>query len=151
MGDAVKPAPGPVAPRHLQNSPQFQAVMNAGVIATSPHFALHRLILNGPNDLFVPPGSTPGDGTAPAWIGVLLPKRHAKKAVRRNLLRRQIYAVASDAPHRLAGAAHVVRLRKPFDSKGFISANSILLKQAVRLELQSLFAKLTKAPSPLSV
>ncbi len=151
MGVVVKPAPGLVAPRHLQTSPQFQAVLNAGVIATSPHFALHRLILNSPHDLFTPVDSTSSGNPASGWMGVLLPKRHAKKAVRRNLLRRQIYAVASTVPERLKGAAHVVRLRKPFDKKAFFSASSDVLKQAVRLELQTLFAKLAVVSNPLSV
>jgi hypothetical protein len=38
-------------------------------------------------------------------------------------------------------AAHVVRLRKEFDRQFFKSASSVRLKQALREELQHLFAQ----------
>lgn len=132
MGASVNQGTGPTVLCHLRTAPQFQAVMNAGVVATSAHFALHRLSLATEDSLFQ---------AAPGWIGAVLPKRHAKKAVRRNLLRRQIYAVASGLPTRLIGAAHVVRLRRDFESEGFVSASSAPLKKAVGEELQALFSK----------
>jgi ribonuclease P protein component len=75
------------------------------------------------------------------WIGALIPKRWARRAVTRNAIRRQIYAVSSDPTCLLSHAAHVVRLRSAFDKKKYPSASSAALKQAVRGELQQLFAR----------
>ena len=75
-----------------------------------------------------------------AWVGTLVPKRWAKRAVTRNAIKRQIHAVSLDFEPQLPVAAHVVRLRAGFDRKQFISATSPLLKAAVRAELQQLFA-----------
>ena len=97
--------------------------MAAGVAATTPHFALHQQTS----------AKTPR-------IGAVVPKRLAKRAVTRNTIKRQIYAAAfMRSPN--ATAAQVVRLRREFDRKLFISATSNMLKQAVREELQQLFAK----------
>ena len=75
------------------------------------------------------------------WIGALIPKRWAKRAVTRNAIKRQIYAVSNDLKPTLTQAAHVVRLRSAFDRAKFPSASSDELKQAVRSELQQLFAR----------
>lgn len=75
------------------------------------------------------------------WMGALVPKRWAKRAVTRNAIKRQIYNVSADFEPRLVLAAHVVRLRAGFDRAQFISASSRQLKQAVRTELQQLFGK----------
>ncbi len=101
--------------------------MAAGVAATTPHFALHQQTS----------AKTPR-------IGAVVPKRLAKRAVTRNTIKRQIYAAAfMRSPN--ATAAQVVRLRREFDRKLFISATSNMLKQAVREELQQLFAKVEQA------
>ena len=75
------------------------------------------------------------------WIGALVPKRWAKRAVTRNAIKRQIYNVSASLSPPLPAAAHVVRLRAGFDRQQFISASSDVLKQAVRAELQQLFAR----------
>ncbi len=72
----------------------------------------------------------------------MVPKRWAKRAVTRNAIKRQIYNVSTEYESAMTVAAHVVRLRSGFDRKQFISASSELLKDAVRLELQQLFAKI---------
>ncbi len=79
--------------------------------------------------------------TAGVWIGAMVPKRWARRAVTRNTIKRQIYAVSSHFAHRLPQAAHVVRLRAAFDRRHFISASSRLLKRAVREELEQLFER----------
>ncbi len=73
----------------------------------------------------------------------MVPKRWARRAVTRNTIKRQIYAISAQFEVRLPCAAHVVRLRSDFDRKQFISATSTLLKQAVRLELEQLFEHAT--------
>ena len=76
-------------------------------------------------------------------LGAMVPKRWAKRAVTRNTIKRQIYAVSSQFSLSLAPRAHVVRLRAAFDRKEFVSATSEVLKAAVRAELLDLFARAT--------
>ena len=72
----------------------------------------------------------------------MVPKRWARRAVTRNTIKRQIYAVSPRFAQRLPQqAAHVVRLRAAFDRKQFISATSEQLKLAVRQELEQLFER----------
>ena len=81
-----------------------------------------------------------GVGAPAVWLGAMVPKRWARRAVTRNTIKRQIYAVAAGFEARMQPAAHVVRLRAAFDRKHFVSATSDALKDAVRAELQQLFA-----------
>ena len=126
----------------LKTRPQFQATMAAGTIARTAHFALHCLALESPHPLFAPEGAS---------LGVLVPKRWARRAVTRNTIKRQVYAVAADFESRLPVAAHVVRLRSEFSRKQFVSATSDPLKQAVRDELHQLFSRAMVAPAPRRV
>ena len=84
------------------------------------------------------------------WLGAMVAKRWAKRAVTRNAIKRQIYNVSANFETMLPVAAHVVRLRAAFDPKQFVSATSEALKMAVRQELQQLFSRAT-AQSPLPV
>jgi ribonuclease P protein component len=77
------------------------------------------------------------------WLGAMVPKRWAKRAVTRNAIKRQIYNVSADFEPRLLARAHVVRLRAPFDRAQFVSATSDVLKAAVRVELQQLFSRVS--------
>ncbi len=123
--------------QRLQQRKQFEAVLAGATVARTAHFALHRCALDitgpgseGPQALFA---------VRAPWIGAMVPKRWAKRAVTRNTIKRQIYAVARECAS-LPEAAHVVRLRHGFDRQHFPSATSVALKQAVRAELQALFA-----------
>lgn len=106
--------------QRLKSRAEFQAVLAAGIVARSPHFALHRM---------------PAPDTA---IGVVIPKRWAKRAVTRNTIKRQIYSVSESLE--FPAAAYVVRLRAGF--AGFRSATSDDLKREVRGELFKLFARI---------
>jgi len=77
------------------------------------------------------------------WLGAMVPKRWAKRAVMRNAIKRQIYSVGSSFEPVLMQAAHVVRLRSSFDKTQFVSASSDALKLAVRNELQQLLVRAT--------
>lgn len=103
----------------------FDAVMSAGVVATTAHFAMHQQ-----KPVLV------------SRIGAVVPKRLAKRAVTRNTIKRQIYAFADQLTPQ---ADHVIRLRREFDRRHFVSATSNALRLAVREELQQLFAKLEQA------
>jgi ribonuclease P protein component len=136
---------------------QFQAVMAGTVVAKTPHFVLHQRVLS----LDVPsaiPLDLPIDGPdalfkgAAFWSGAMVPKRWAKRAVTRNAVKRQVFAVMAlfdTAFKNQPRAAYVIRLRSGFDKKRFISASSDALKTAVRLELLQLFSRwLACEPSP---
>lgn len=79
------------------------------------------------------------------WLGAMVPKRWAKRAVTRNAIKRQIYTVSADFSHQYPEAAYVVRLRRDFSRKEFISATSEQLKQAVRAEVIALMQAGAKA------
>ena len=120
--------------QRLKTRAQFQAVLAGATVARTAHFALHRCALDAPG------GAAPLFALDEAWLGAMVPKRWARRAVTRNAIKRQIYAVSQDFEARMPPAAHVVRLRSAFDRKQFVSAESTLLKQAVRAELQQLFS-----------
>lgn len=141
-----------VVPWRLQTRPQFQAVLAADTVARTRHFALHRLRLT-PDHLLFSPHSL--------WLGAMAPKRWARRAVTRNAIRRQIYALAPAegwAPHAAAGpVAYVLRLRSAVDQRSggaksrgadrsaaaavLRSASSPQLKRAVRAELITLWQR----------
>ena len=122
---------------HLEQWAQFQAVMSCGVVCKTPHFVLHRW------NLATAPDAAPFvEGRL--LLGALTPKRWAKRAVTRNLIKRQIYEVSALYVHELSPTAHVVRLRAEFDKKHFVSASSLALKKAARGELTELFDLLPK-------
>ena len=73
------------------------------------------------------------------WLGLVVPKRHAKRAVTRTLVKRQIRCVAAACAPQLEPGLWVVRQRSPFDAKQFPSAASDALKEAARAELRALF------------
>jgi ribonuclease P protein component len=82
------------------------------------------------------------------WLGAMVPKRWAKRAVTRNTIKRQIYQVIQAFEPRFPQAAHVVRLRSGFDRKVFVSATSDQLKHAVRTELEQLFDRAVSGATP---
>ena len=136
--------------QRLKTRPQFQAALAGGTVSRTPHFALHRLSLpesgNTAVDLQVNAPHPPLFHPQAVWLGAMVPKRWARRAVTRNTIKRQIYAISEQFEVRLPCAAHVVRLRSGFDRKLFISATSPLLKQAVRLELEQLFEHAADKP-----
>ena len=79
------------------------------------------------------------DGGLARWLGLVVPKRHAKRAVTRTLVKRQIRNVAAACAPQLEPGLWVVRQRSPFDPKQYPSAASDALKEAARAELRALF------------
>ena len=126
--------------------------MGGQTVARTAHFALHRLDLpalaatadsvpplSGPDGLPARQASQALFGVGGVWLGAVVPKRWARRAVTRNAIKRQIYTVGAGFEAQLPGAAHVVRLRSGFDRKVFVSAVSDPLRRAVRDELLQLF------------
>ncbi|WP_144006758.1 ribonuclease P protein component [Pelomonas sp. KK5] len=147
----------------IVRSADFERVLGKPSRARSAHFALHHLaespseaawrakhLSTGAGDLStgdVQVIHKAVDDLPPAgrWLGTVVPKRHAKRAVTRNLMKRQIrqafdQASRGDEPV-LPPGLWVVRLRSPFDRQQFPSASSDALRAAVRAELAQLVAR----------
>jgi ribonuclease P protein component len=130
----------------------FQRVLQSPQRSRSPHFAVHHLAARplAPAKPVVPELST---GDAPAagervddsprslWLGAVVPKRHARRAVTRTLIKRQIRNAVERHADRLPLGLWVVRLRAPFDTHEFPSAASDALRQAARSELDAMLAR----------
>lgn len=125
----------------LRSRAQFQAVLAGDRLAVSAHFVLHRLQLPEPDSINPcgAAGHTLLFKPVAVWIGAMVPKRWAKRAVTRNAMKRQIYNVSLQFEDELPVAAYLVRLRAGFDSRQFLSATSVVLRQALRRELHTLF------------
>ncbi|WP_457281894.1 ribonuclease P protein component [Polaromonas sp. P5_D5] len=138
--------------QRLQTRPQFQAVLAGAIVAKTTHFALHRNALDAkpvqaePGKLADVLAAKPLFPVQDVWLGAMVPKRWAKRAVTRNAIKRQIYTVSADFSHQYPQAAFVVRLRRDFSRKEFISATSEQLKLAVRTEVLALMQAGAKAP-----
>ena len=128
--------------QRLKQRAEFQAVLAAATLARTPHFALHGLMPSV--------GENPAPALAQALtrpaarMGAMVPKRWAKRAVTRNTIKRQIYAVSTQFRNTLLPSDYVVRLRSAFDAQRFASATSPQLRAAVRAELTQLFARATQ-------
>lgn len=136
----------------MVSSSDFERVLRARNRASSAHFALHHLPCSpdgskrpqpvaGLEQLSTgvsPALAMPVDerGSIRLWLGAVVPKRHARRAVTRNLIKRQIRAAVARHGDTLEAGLWVVRLRGPFDRTRFASAASDALKQAARTELE---------------
>ncbi|KQU82807.1 ribonuclease P protein component [Variovorax sp. Root318D1] len=129
--------------QRLKTRAQFQAVLAGATVARTAHFALHRCALDSSS-------AQPLFASDDVWLGAMVPKRWARRAVTRNAIKRQIYTVSAAPDVGLPRAAHVVRLRAGFDRKEFVSASSDKLKAAVRAELQQLLARAARTSAPSS-
>jgi len=75
----------------------------------------------------------------------VVPKRHARRAVTRSLLKRQIRLALQRHAPALPEGLWLVRLRGPFAPKLFPSAASDALRCAARDELEQLLARAGRA------
>jgi ribonuclease P protein component len=154
----------------ILRSKDFERVLGSTSRARSPHFAVHHLIGEpsrpGPAALAarasdpqlalpLPPALVELSTGEPApqsllvddssaqgcWLGMVVPKRHARRAVTRNLIKRQIKNVAELAllasSSKVLPGLWVVRLRAPFDRAQFLSPGSDVLRDAVSQELDA--------------
>ena len=138
--------------------------MRSPVWQRSAHFAVHHLA-QGPEarrarsaeQALSQPLSTGAvsqcaqavdESPAGVWLGCVVPKRHARRAVTRNLLKRQVRAVFQDLAGTMPGGCWLVRLRQPFAVAQFPSAASAALQAAVRQELQELLARCARGTLP---
>lgn len=78
------------------------------------------------------------------WLGMVVPKRHAKRSVTRSLMKRQIRAAVAASSAAMPSGLWVVRLRAPFDRALFPSAASTALLAVVRAELDQLLQRVAQ-------
>jgi ribonuclease P protein component len=150
----------------LVRSADFQRLLATPMRSRSAHFALHHVAARPslPARVAVHPRSTDlstdgaplGDKAVDSlpqghWLGSVIPKRHARRAVTRNLLRRQIRVAMAeqlaDPETALPAGLWLVRLRAPFAREQFPSAASDALRLAARAELRQLFKRAAQ-PAP---
>ncbi|NDY92832.1 ribonuclease P protein component [Ideonella livida] len=140
----------------------FERVLATVQRSRSDHFALHHLLpgvaeghlssggaARGPQ----PEGAggelstvselielVPVDDSA-VKLGLVVPKRHAKRAVTRNLVKRQARAIFRAAAPRLPAGLWVLRLKAGIDRQRFVSARSEALGELLRQEMLELLAR----------
>ena len=148
---------GPLSWYSLKSA-DFVAMLATAPLATSRHFVLQHLAASPASAKLVArravvPNLSTADAptradsvdniSAPSawWLGVVVPKRHAKRAVTRNLLKRQVRAVVDRHRPRMPPGQWLVRLRAPFDARLFVSAASAALRETARVELEEMFAR----------
>ena len=140
----------------LVHKVDFERLLSTRSQMRSAHFALHH-VSGGPLPALARKKSATLDdlSTTPArqlqpsvdntlaglWVGCVVPKRHARRAVTRTLLKRQIRASFVRHAESLAGGMWLVRLRAGFATTEFVSARSAALAEAARLELDGLLSR----------
>ena len=140
----------------LVHKADFERLLSTRSLIRSAHFALHH-VSGGPLPVLPRKKSaatgdfstTPSRQVQPAvdklpaalWIGCVVPKRHARRAVTRSLLKRQIRASFVRHADKLPGGMWLVRLRAGFATTEFVSARSAALAEAAQLELDGLLSR----------
>ena len=139
----------------ILRSADFQRVLAVPPRSRSTHFAAHHVPacpslpakpqrkqvsteLSTGDALLCPPAvdDTLAQPALPGqWLGLVVPKKHARRSVTRNLIKRQMRAVMASAGPALPAGLWVLRLKAPFDRQAFPSPASVPLLQAARDEL----------------
>jgi ribonuclease P protein component len=79
--------------------------------------------------------------THPLGVALVVPKRHARRAVTRNLVKRQMREALRRHLANLSSGQLLISQRAAFDPQQYPSAASPALRAAVRRELDILFAQ----------
>lgn len=138
----------------------FERALATPARARSAHFSAHH-VPAGPAQAWAATKATaqtqlstdhpescaqPVDDCPPAtptgwWFGVAVPKRHAREATTRNLIKRQMRAALFAHAPALARGMWLVRLRAGIDRRRFKSATSAPLRESTRRELDELLQR----------
>jgi ribonuclease P protein component len=149
----------------LVESSDFERVLGSRSRASTVHFAVHHLSALADVQAGASAGRATGElstipdasGEGPVddlpleplrRLGAVVPKRHARRAVTRSLLKRQIYAAGGRHAAALGHGLWIVRLRAPFDRARFKSAASAALTVTARAELEALFLAAAGSVAP---
>lgn len=127
------------AVHHMACEPSPAAKPQPKGLSTGGEQLTHRLVDESPEGCLTQPSPPAGH-----WLGFVVPKRLAKRAVTRNLVRRIARAslqaqLASDTP--LPAGIWALRLRAPIDKKQFPSAKSDALRAALHEDLALLWRR----------
>jgi ribonuclease P protein component len=127
----------------------FERVLRMPPCARSARFAVHYHAGEPPNaelSTGAMPGLTPtvDDPAAGCQAGWVVPKRHARRAVTRSLVKRSIRSALDRAAPRLHAGEWVIRLRAPIEPGRFPSATSQALRVELRGELDALLDRASR-------
>ena len=140
----------------LVNKADFERLLSTRLWARSAHFAVHHVPASPQAPVWPARARVQTElstSTAPTcpqpvddlptklWLGCVVPKRHARRAVTRNLLKRQVRGAFQRHGDLLPRGLWLVRLRQPFPVAEFVSAHSQALLRAARLELDTLLTQ----------
>ena len=139
----------------LTQAADFQRLLATPTCARSSHFSLHHLRAEptraqpahqrrAASELSTDSGTEPRKPVDDFWLGCLVPKRHARRAVTRSSLKRQMRAAVQRHEAGLIPGLWLLRLRSPFAVAEFPSADSTALRAAARGELEELLAGLER-------
>ena len=145
---------------HILRSADFQSVLATPPRSRSAHFSAHYLaaapsLAKKPVKRALVQELSTGD--APScpplvdesqllpvtgrWLGLVVPKRHARRSVTRNLIKRQMRELMLAHAGNLAPGLWVLRLKAPFDRKLFLSPASEPLRSTAHDELAQLLQR----------
>lgn len=126
----------------LSSKEQFDCVFKEGAQIKSSYFVLHY---------YIEPLSTKVSHKHDAFVdkvifeqsklGFVIPKRFAKRAVTRNLIKRQCKAHFVFYSQSLPLGFWILRLKKPLDRIQWRSGSSSVLKEFIAFELEVLLKK----------
>ena len=149
MSQPESPVPG-----RLVHKADFERLLSARSRQRSAHFAVHHLPVApavpakpvreaAAQELSTEPAlirpQAVDELPAGHWFGCVVPKRHARRAVTRSLLKRQIRGALHRHAAVLPAGLWLVRLRAGFPIAEFVSARSTALAAAAAAELDGLF------------
>ena len=139
----------------LLEKADFERLLGTRHRVRSAHFSVHHLLATPTRRLWTPSTAAAQKlSTDPAllvhglvddipqaqWLGCLVPKRHARRAVTRNLLKRQVRAAFKRHAQGLPPGLWLVRLKEGWPVADFPSARSSALAATARSELDQLLA-----------
>jgi ribonuclease P protein component len=131
----------------------FQRLLSTRPVARSSHFSLHHAVPEAPElstgsrQLADQVVESHKSIAPPNWrLGLVVPKRQARRAVTRNLVKRQVREMMRQHLDQLPPGDWVVRLRAPVDAREFASGASTALKLTLRGELIRLFGAAVATP-----
>ncbi|WP_174995931.1 ribonuclease P protein component [Pandoraea iniqua] len=130
----------PKAARLLKTD-EFSSVFSLRPLRRSAHFVLYMRRRETAPDVTPDAGATPDEGR----IGIVVGKKHAPRAVTRNLIKRQAREMFRQRRVSLAGWDFVLRLTRRFDKGTYTAAAAPVLNTLCQTEFAQLFDAAEKA------
>ncbi|MDN4576261.1 ribonuclease P protein component [Pandoraea cepalis] len=130
----------PKAARLLKTD-EFSSVFSLRPLRRSAHFVLYMRWRASAPDALVDIDATPHEGR----IGIVVGKKHAPRAVTRNLIKRQAREMFRQRRTALAGWDFVLRLTRRFDKGTYTAAAAPVLNTLCQAEFAQLFDAAEKA------